>query len=116
MTRPGGIFADSSGRRWNRFWLNATLSLLALLALVLAFVQTLLVTPNLLSPGQSANPGAKLQALIAAEESHATFRPPQWLVDESASQPPRPGRRKLITSTKTRGPALLAHGDAQRRP
>ncbi len=92
MTRPGGIFADSSGRRWNRFWLNATLSLLALLALVLAFVQTLLVTPNLLSPGQSANPGAKLQALIAAEESHATFRPPQWLVEESASQPPGGGQ------------------------
>ena len=87
MPPSGGIFADSSGRRWSRFWRYATLSLLVVIGLVIAFVQTLLVTPDLLPPARVADPSATLRALIAAEEPHQTFRPPPWLVEDSASQP-----------------------------
>ena len=69
MSPSGGIFADSSGRRWSRFWLFATLGVLVTLALVIAFVQTLLVTPSLLAPGQAVDPGATDKFLRTARSA-----------------------------------------------
>ena len=99
MSLPGGIFADSSGRRWSRFRRYTTLSLLLMLGLALAFVQTLLTPPSLLSPEQSLGPAAQLRALIenqGAGQPRPDSRPPPWLLEESAGQPagaatPTPG-------------------------
>lgn len=87
MTRADGIFADASGRRWSRFWRYGAVTLLVVLVLVLAFVQTLLVPPSLLGPNQPADPRTELRSLIVAEGPHNTFRPPEWLLKESAAQP-----------------------------